>query len=89
MFLFIDTLNKISLRPDTRNKLKKIREDLDKDMKEDTEREKKEEVRYGPRLLNHFLLKPVFLRHRMLKLLLNAKLNKNAYLNSVLQSRKR
>jgi len=44
VFLFIDSLNKISLRPETKIKLKKIRDDLDKDIKEDAEKEKKEEA---------------------------------------------
>ncbi|TFK43513.1 hypothetical protein BDQ12DRAFT_675096 [Crucibulum laeve] len=44
MFQFIDSLNKINLRPETKNKLKKIREDLDKTLKEDSEKEKKEEL---------------------------------------------
>ena len=55
LFLFIDSLNKISFRPETRIKLKKIREDLDKDIKEDAEKEKKEEVRSVPLMLTLFL----------------------------------
>jgi Protein of unknown function (DUF1682) len=86
-FLFIDSLNKISLRSETRTKLKKIREDLDKDIKEDAEKEKKEEVRYV--LLSWIVFCLNFFRHRMLRLLLNAKLRRNASLNLVLQNRKR
>ena len=44
MFQLVDSLNKIHLRPETKNKLKKIREDIDKTIKEEAEREKKEEV---------------------------------------------
>jgi hypothetical protein len=48
VFPFIDSLDKIGIRSETRIKLKKIREDLDKDIKENAEKEKKEEVRYFP-----------------------------------------
>lgn len=44
LFPFIDSLSTVNLRPETKNKLKKIREDLDKDLKADSEKEKKEEV---------------------------------------------
>jgi hypothetical protein len=44
MFQLVDSLNKIHLRPETKNKLKKIREDIDKTIKEEAEKEKKEEV---------------------------------------------
>jgi len=44
IFPFIDSLSKVSLRPETRTKIKKARDDLDKQLKEDAEREKKEEV---------------------------------------------
>lgn len=44
MFSLIDSLNKINLRPETKAKLKKAREDIDKQLKEDAEREKKEEL---------------------------------------------
>ncbi|KAF8897552.1 hypothetical protein BD779DRAFT_386164 [Infundibulicybe gibba] len=44
LFPFIDVLGKMVLRPETKNKLKKVREDLDKDLKDDAEREKKEEL---------------------------------------------
>lgn len=44
LFPFIDSLSQVNLRPETKTKLKKIREDLDKDLKADSEREKKEEV---------------------------------------------
>ncbi|KAF9057560.1 hypothetical protein BJ165DRAFT_1537985 [Panaeolus papilionaceus] len=44
MFQLIDNLNKISLRPETKNKLKRAREELDKTLKEEVEKEKKEEV---------------------------------------------
>jgi hypothetical protein len=54
IFPFIDSLDKISFRSETRIKLKKTREDLDKDIKEDAEKEKKEEVRYVP------LCQPIF-----------------------------
>lgn len=45
VFQLVDNLNKITIRPETRTKLKKIREDLHKDLKEESEREKNEEVR--------------------------------------------
>ncbi|KIK06685.1 hypothetical protein K443DRAFT_673970 [Laccaria amethystina LaAM-08-1] len=44
VFQFVDALTKISLRPETRNKLKKIREELDKGIKEEFEKEKREEA---------------------------------------------
>ncbi|KAK7470639.1 hypothetical protein VKT23_002063 [Stygiomarasmius scandens] len=44
IFPFIDSLSKVSLRPETRTKIKKARDDLDKQLKEDAEREKKEEL---------------------------------------------
>lgn len=47
LFPFIDSLSQLNLRPETKTKLKKIREDLDKDLKADSEREKKEEVWAG------------------------------------------
>lgn len=53
IFQFVDALTKINLRPETRNKLKKIREELDKDIKEESEREKREEVNFGLRLMLH------------------------------------
>lgn len=54
MFQLIDNLNKINLRPETKNKLKKIREEAEKDIKDESEKEKKEEVRRFS-LLNAFL----------------------------------
>jgi len=51
MFQLVDSLNKIHLRPETKHKLKKIREDIDKTIKEEAEKEKKEEV-------CHFFLSP-------------------------------
>jgi hypothetical protein len=44
IFPFIDSLSQLNLRPETKTKLRKVREDLDKDLKADSEREKKEEV---------------------------------------------
>jgi len=44
VFQLVDNLNKLNLRPETKTKLKKIREDLDKDLKEESEREKNEEL---------------------------------------------
>ncbi|KAF8655255.1 hypothetical protein AX16_003157 [Volvariella volvacea WC 439] len=44
IFSMIDALNKINLRPETKAKLRKVREDLDVALKEDAEREKKEEL---------------------------------------------
>ncbi|KAG6873316.1 hypothetical protein C0995_000469 [Termitomyces sp. Mi166 len=43
LFPFIDSLNAINLRPDTKTKLKKVRDELDKSLKADAEKEKKEE----------------------------------------------
>ncbi|KAF8165327.1 hypothetical protein B0H34DRAFT_233751 [Crassisporium funariophilum] len=48
MFQFIDQLSKVTLRPETRTKLKKTREVLDKTIKEDAEKEQKEEVCHVP-----------------------------------------
>ncbi|PPQ77766.1 hypothetical protein CVT25_011201 [Psilocybe cyanescens] len=44
VFQLVDSLNKISLRPETKTKLKRFREDLDKSLKEDAEKEAKEEA---------------------------------------------
>ncbi|KAH9482680.1 UPF0674 endoplasmic reticulum membrane protein C2G5.01 [Psilocybe cubensis] len=44
IFQLIDSLNKISLRPETKSKLKRFREDMDKALKEDAEKEAKEEA---------------------------------------------
>ncbi|KAF9534308.1 hypothetical protein CPB83DRAFT_844026 [Crepidotus variabilis] len=44
VFQLIDALHKVSLRPETKNKLKKTREELDKTIKEEAEKEKKEEA---------------------------------------------
>lgn len=53
IFQFVDALTKINLRPETRNKLKKIREESDKDIKDESEREKREEVNFDLRLMLH------------------------------------
>lgn len=44
MFTFIDGLTKMNLRPETRVKMKKLREDVDREIREDAVKEKKEEV---------------------------------------------
>jgi hypothetical protein len=44
IFQFIDNLTKLNLRPETKSKLKKVREDTDKLIKEDAEKEAREEV---------------------------------------------
>ncbi|KAF8204994.1 hypothetical protein BJ912DRAFT_1073594 [Pholiota molesta] len=44
MFQLVDSLNKISLRPETKTKLKKVREDIDKAIKTEAEKEQKEEA---------------------------------------------
>jgi len=44
LFGFIDSLQKVSLRPETRTKLKRTREDVDKLIKEDSEKDKKDEL---------------------------------------------
>ena len=44
MFQFIDSLNKLNLRPETKAKLKKNREEVDKKIKDEAEKEAKEEV---------------------------------------------
>ncbi|KAF9485337.1 DUF1682-domain-containing protein [Pholiota conissans] len=44
IFQLIDSLNKVSLRPETKTKLKKIREDTDKEIKSEAEKEQKEEA---------------------------------------------
>jgi len=43
MFSFIDSLSKVALRPETKTKLKKVREENEKDIKKEAERDKKEE----------------------------------------------
>ncbi|KAK0206569.1 hypothetical protein DFS33DRAFT_1255699 [Desarmillaria ectypa] len=42
LFSFIDSLSKITLRPETKNKLRKAREELEKTLREEAEREEKE-----------------------------------------------
>ena len=59
MFPFIDSLSKINLRPETKIKIKKAREELDKDLKKDLEKENKGEVRKGTVVYNSCEL-PVF-----------------------------
>ncbi|KAG5651435.1 hypothetical protein H0H81_008665 [Sphagnurus paluster] len=44
VFPFVDSLSSVNLRPETKAKLKKIREDTDKSIKADADREKKEEL---------------------------------------------
>ncbi|PPQ72906.1 hypothetical protein CVT26_014569 [Gymnopilus dilepis] len=44
MFQFIDSLNKLNLRPETKAKLKKNREEVDKKIKDEAEKEAKEEA---------------------------------------------
>ncbi|KAF5388120.1 hypothetical protein D9615_000427 [Tricholomella constricta] len=44
VFPFIDALSTVNLRPETRTKLKKTREELDKTLKADADKEKKEEL---------------------------------------------
>jgi len=43
VFAFIDGLHRINLRPETKSKLKKLREDVDKELKEKAEKSKKED----------------------------------------------
>ncbi|KAJ7781219.1 hypothetical protein B0H16DRAFT_1658848 [Mycena metata] len=43
MFPFVDSLSKVALRPETKIKLKKVREETEKDIKKESERDKKEE----------------------------------------------
>ncbi|KAJ7180110.1 hypothetical protein C8R43DRAFT_388128 [Mycena crocata] len=43
LFPFIDSLSKVALRPETKIKLRKVREETDKDIKKEAERDKKEE----------------------------------------------
>jgi len=43
MFPFIDSLSKVALRPETKIKLKKMRDETDKDIKKEAEKDKKEE----------------------------------------------
>jgi hypothetical protein len=44
VFTFIDSLSRCNLRPETKTKIKKTREDIDKDLKDEILRDKKEEV---------------------------------------------
>ncbi|EGO27566.1 hypothetical protein SERLADRAFT_461258 [Serpula lacrymans var. lacrymans S7.9] len=43
-FAFVDSLTKMNLRPETRNKLKKTREEVDKELVKEAQKEKKEEA---------------------------------------------
>lgn len=45
IFQLIDNFNKINLRPETKAKLRKGREEVDKNIKDVAEKEQKEEVR--------------------------------------------
>ena len=56
VFTFIDSLSRCNLRPETKMKIKRTREDIDKNLKEEMEREKKEEV-YVPRPVFPWLTK--------------------------------
>ncbi|KDR83722.1 hypothetical protein GALMADRAFT_236069 [Galerina marginata CBS 339.88] len=44
LFQLVDALNKISLRPETKSKLKRAREEVDKEIKEEAEKDAKEEA---------------------------------------------
>jgi hypothetical protein len=44
LFPFIDSLPRVTLRPETKTKLRKTREELDRDLKEEANREKTEEA---------------------------------------------
>lgn len=44
MFTFIEGLTKINLRPETRSKMKKLREDVDREIREEAVKERKEEA---------------------------------------------
>lgn len=44
MFAFIDILPRVNLRPETKNKLRKVREDVDREIAEEAVKEKKEEA---------------------------------------------
>ncbi|KAJ6613420.1 hypothetical protein B0H10DRAFT_2165290 [Mycena sp. CBHHK59/15] len=43
LFSFVDSLSQVALRPETKTKLRKVRDDIEKNIKEESEREKKEE----------------------------------------------
>jgi len=43
LFSFVDSLSKVALRPETKTKLRKMRDDTEKDIKKEAERDKKEE----------------------------------------------
>lgn len=47
IFNFIDSLAKLNLHPETRAKLKKSRDELEKELKVDAEKEKKEQVKWS------------------------------------------
>jgi len=44
LFALVDILPKVSLRPETKAKIKKTREEVDKEIKEDSEKDKKDEA---------------------------------------------
>jgi hypothetical protein len=44
LFALVDALPKVSLRPETKAKVKRTREEVDKEIKEDSEKDKKDEV---------------------------------------------
>jgi len=44
IFPFIDALSHLNLRPETKTKLKRARDELEKDLRAESEKEKKEEV---------------------------------------------
>ncbi len=56
IFALVDTLDaKLVLRPETKSKLRKVREDVDERMKKELEADKKEEVRHHLSSSKYFL----------------------------------
>lgn len=89
MFTLIDNLEtKVTLRPETRSKLRKTREELDAKIKKEAEAEKREEVGQL-QLLREDFNSPFLIRRRRTNWQLRRRLRTNAYLASVLLSSRR
>jgi len=91
LFQFVDIVGTklgSALRPDTKNKLRKVREDLDKQLKTEATKERKEEVCLSFSTLYHLLRNSQF-RPRMQSVLRSAARNRNASPDSAPPNSKR
>lgn len=90
LFPFIDSLTKVSLRPETKTKLKKVRETFEKTLKVEAEQAKKEEVCFFPPCSsNTNWIIYSWSKRGKTKKQPDARSKRKEYLNWVLQSNKR